>query len=217
MTFVNENQNRFDGILYFFLDPGRPFYTVSDGLFTKQSLINVPDVDENFYLCSTRNVESSVYVALGSNLGDRELNLLRAIAEIGRLPGSKVTALSGFYDTQPVGPVEQDNFLNAVLRLETPLTPHQLLSELQRIETEVFRRKRTIEWGPRVIDLDILFYGDRIVAEDVLTIPHPRMQERRFVLVPLAEIAPAFIHPQLGRSAVEILRSLETTERVTKV
>jgi 2-amino-4-hydroxy-6-hydroxymethyldihydropteridine diphosphokinase len=162
-------------------------------------------------------VESSVYVALGSNLGERELNLLRAIAEIGKLPGTKVTALSGFYDTRPVGPVVQDNFLNAVLRLETSLTPHQLLGELQRIETGVFRRKRTVEWGPRVIDLDIIFFGDRVVAEDVLTIPHPRLHERGFVLVPLAEIAPEFIHPLLGKSTVEILQSLETTEIVKKV
>lgn len=145
------------------------------------------------------------------------MNLLRAIAEIGKLPGTKVTALSGFYDTQPVGPVVQDNFLNAVLRLETSLTPRQLLCELQRIETGIFKRKHTVEWGPRIIDLDILFYGDRVVAENILTIPHPRLHERRFVLVPLAEIAPEFIHPLLGRSTVEILRSLETTESVIKV
>ncbi len=168
-------------------------------------------------MCSTHRVESSVFIALGSNLGDRELNLLRAIAEIGKLPGSKVTALSGFYDTQPVGPVVQENFLNAVLRLETPLTPQKLLSELQRIETVIFKRKRTVEWGPRVIDLDIIFYGDRIVKENALTIPHPLLHERRFVLAPLAEIAPGFIHPQLGKSVDEILKTLKSPERVTRV
>jgi 2-amino-4-hydroxy-6-hydroxymethyldihydropteridine diphosphokinase len=162
-------------------------------------------------------VEASVYVALGSNLGDRELNLLRGIAEIGKLPGSKVTALSGFYDTQPVGPVAQGNFLNAALRLETSLTPQKLLSELQRIESEIFMRKRTVEWGPRIIDLDIIFYGDRIVAESNLEIPHPRLHERRFVLAPLAEIAPGFIHPRMGRSVAEILKALKTRERVTRV
>jgi 2-amino-4-hydroxy-6-hydroxymethyldihydropteridine diphosphokinase len=162
-------------------------------------------------------VESSAYIALGSNLGDRELNLLRGIAEIGRLPGTKITALSGFYDTQPVGPVEQNNFLNAALRVETSLSPHQLLSELQRIETGIFGRKRTVRWGPRSIDLDILFYGDLTVAGEELTIPHPRLHERRFVLVPLVEIAPDLVHPGTGRSLAEILDNLDTNEQVVKI
>ncbi len=174
-------------------------------------------VDEKFYLCSTCRVESSVFIALGSNLGDRELNLLRAVAEIGKLPGSKVSALSNFYDTQPVGQVVQGNFLNAVLRLGTRLTPQKLLSELQRIETVLFKRKRTVEWGPRVIDLDIIFYGNRILTDNALVIPHPRLHERAFVLVPLAEIAPGFIHPELGKSVDEILKGLKNLERVTRV
>jgi hypothetical protein len=106
------------------------------------SVLDFIMVDEKIYLCSTRLVESSAYIALGSNLGDRELNMLRAIAEIGRLPGSKIRAISAYYDTQPVGPVEQDNFLNCVLRLETALPPVELLNELQRIETGVFKRKK---------------------------------------------------------------------------
>ncbi len=158
-----------------------------------------------------------IFIALGSNQGDRELNLLRAVGEIGLLKDTRITALSSFYDTQPVGPVSQDNYLNAVLKLETAFSPRELLRELQRIESAVFRRVRTVHWGPRPMDLDILFYGDAIIAEEDLIIPHPRLHERRFVLVPLAEIAPAFIHPLIQRSVAQILASLKTTDRVEKV
>ncbi len=160
---------------------------------------------------------SEIFISLGSNQGDRDLNLLRAVAEIGKLPETRITALSSFYDTEPVGFAEQENFLNAVLKIETSLTPQALLAELQRIESAVFRRKRTIRWGPRPIDLDILFYGDLVLDGEELTIPHPRLHERGFVLVPMAEIAPEFIHPLLRSSVAELLASLETIERVEKV
>jgi 2-amino-4-hydroxy-6-hydroxymethyldihydropteridine diphosphokinase len=162
-------------------------------------------------------VETDVFIALGSNEGDRELNLLRGVAELGKLPETRITALSGFYDTEPVGPVTQENFLNAVARLETSLPPRQLLDELQRIETAVFRRRRDVPGGPRPMDLDILFYGDLLVNETALTIPHPRLHERRFVLVPLAEIAPGFVHPLLHRSAAELLAELKGGDRVTPI
>lgn len=145
------------------------------------------------------------------------MNLLRGIAEIGKLPATKITALSAFYDTQPVGPVEQDNFLNAALRIETSLSPHQLLCELQRIETGVFGRKRTVRWGPRKIDLDILLYGDLTVSGEELTIPHPRLHERRFVLVPLVEIAPDLVHPCSGQKLAEILEGLDGNDLVVKI
>jgi 2-amino-4-hydroxy-6-hydroxymethyldihydropteridine diphosphokinase len=156
------------------------------------------------------------YIALGSNLGDREQNLLQAIAEIGRLPYSRVTALSPCYETSPVGPRDQPLFFNAVLRLATALAPCDLLGHLQQIENGVFARTRSVRWGPRTMDLDLLLYGTEIIHEKVLTIPHPRMAERRFVLQPLCDIAPELIHPVLGRPVRELLAGLTSDEIVKK-
>jgi len=162
-------------------------------------------------------VETDAYIALGSNLGDRELNLLRAVAEIGKLPESKVSALSSFYETSPVGVTDQPPFFNAVLRLATKLSPHDLLTRLQHIENVVFRRTRSIRWGARTIDLDLLLYGAEVINDTGLTIPHPRMAERRFVLQPLQDIAPGLIHPVLGSSVAELLAALNSEESVVKI
>lgn len=162
-------------------------------------------------------MEECAYIGLGTNLGDRELKLLSAIAELGRLPGTRVTALSHFYETEPVGGVAQDDFYNAAARIATTLRPLELLAELQRIETEVFHRTPSLRWGPRSMDLDILLYGDLVLTGEKLTVPHPRLAERRFVLQPLADIAPALVHPSLGSSIAELLASLATTERVVRI
>jgi 2-amino-4-hydroxy-6-hydroxymethyldihydropteridine diphosphokinase len=162
-------------------------------------------------------VLSQVFIALGSNQGDRDLNLLRAVAEIGRLAGTRITALSDFHETTPVGPVPQPDFLNGAVKLETTLSPRQLLAELQRIEREVFRRVGTVRWGPRTMDLDILFFGKMVISEDGLTVPHPRLHERRFVLEPLAEIAPDLVHPVLGKSVAALLAELPVDQRVNCV
>ncbi|MFZ3208172.1 MAG: 2-amino-4-hydroxy-6-hydroxymethyldihydropteridine diphosphokinase [Geobacteraceae bacterium] len=164
-----------------------------------------------------RHVKSEVFIALGVNLGDREIALLRAIAEIGKLQATRVTAISGFYDTEPVGLVVQENFLNAVLRIKTGLSPMGLLNELQRMETVVFRRRRDVPGGPRTMDIDILFYGSQVLDCERLTIPHPRLHERRFVLMPLAEIAPGFVHPVIGQSVLKLLDSLPNEEKVWKL
>ena len=162
-------------------------------------------------------METEAYIALGSNLGNRELNLLRAVAEVGRIPESRVTGLSSFYETSPVGNVNQGAFYNAVLRISTALAARSLLTHMLRIENETFKRVRKIHQGPRRMDLDLLLYGVEIIHEDDLVVPHPRLTERRFVLQPLCDIAPQALHPLNGQTMKELLASLKTDEVVVKL
>ncbi len=162
-------------------------------------------------------MQTAAYIALGSNVGDRELNLLRAVAEIGRLPDCKVTGLSAFYETSPVGNADQPSFYNAVLRLHTALPPRRLLEQLLRIETDVFGRSRAVHWGPRRIDLDLLLHGTETLTEEDLIVPHPRMAERRFVLQPMCDIAPDLLHPLLGKTITDLLGALRSDETVKKI
>ncbi len=160
-------------------------------------------------------METDAYIALGSNLGDRELNLLRAVAELGRLPDSRVTALSPFYETSAVGmPVGTASFYNGVARLSTALDPEDLLSALKRIEAEIFGRLPSATPESRRMDLDLLLYGDIILNRPQLVLPHPRMFRRRFVLEPLAAIAPDLSDPESGRTISELLALLESDEQV---
>ena len=161
-------------------------------------------------------METDAYIALGSNLGDRELNLLRAVSELGRLPGCRVTALSRFYETSPVGmPDDTPAFLNGTIRLTTELDPRDLLTELQRIEQQVFGRSASATPVSRRMDLDLLLYGDQVLNTPDLTVPHPRLALRRFVLQPLAEIAPDLVEPLSGKTISSLLKGLHSEERVT--
>lgn len=146
-----------------------------------------------------------VYLALGSNLGDRLRNLRDAVKQLS--PAVRVTRVSSVYDTEPWGMTDQPRFLNIVVEAETALPPAALLKLLKGIECAMGRRD-TVRYGPRVVDLDILLYDDWVFKTSVLEIPHPRLAERRFVLVPLSEIAPEMRHPRLKRTMRELLAQL---------
>lgn len=158
---------------------------------------------------------TTVYLALGSNIGNREANLRRAVALLGR-PGITVTRLSSIYETEPVDYLDQDWFLNAVLRAETILPPLDLLNVLCGIEISMGSKKAFAK-GPRLIDLDILLYGDQEIATPELQVPHPRMLDRKFVLVPLAEIAPTLRHATWPGTAAEMLAQSSDSSRVQKL
>ena len=132
------------------------------------------------------------YIGLGSNLGDRERYLMQALERIEKNPEITITKISSIYETYPVGLTEQPLFLNMVIEIETNFSPFELLNFLQEIESE-FGRRREIKWGPRTLDLDILLYNQENMKSERLIIPHPRMQERGFVLIPLHEINPALV------------------------
>lgn len=148
-----------------------------------------------------------VFIALGSNMGERLKYLERAVANLQADVHFRDIKVSDYIETAPYGGVEQEDFLNGVLEAETLYSPGELLARLQE-EEQLAQRKREIHWGPRTLDLDILFYDDLVISEEELSIPHPDMKNRRFVLEPLAELAPAFVHPVYRKTVAELLQEL---------
>lgn len=154
-----------------------------------------------------RETGAVAYIALGANLGERERALRSAIAALRQL--GTVEAVSSLYETAPVGPVAQPDFLNAVVALKTALPPQELMAALLRIEQQHGRdRSASVPKGPRTLDLDLLSHGDVAMETSALTLPHPAMTERRFVLAPLAEIAPAWRHPVSSKTSAQLLAEL---------
>ncbi len=156
------------------------------------------------------------YIGFGSNLGDRLENCKNAIGALAALPPCSLLKTSSFYETSPVGLVDQPAFINGVVLLETDEDAHWLLRQMLEIE-KTFGRIRDLKWGPRSIDLDLLFFDDQIINTPELSVPHPSLHERRFVLEPLNEVAPDFRHPSLGKSVADLRNDLQDGEQRVEV
>ena len=158
-------------------------------------------------------VGRKVFISLGSNLGDRLQYMQRAVGAITQLPSTKVSTISSVYETEPVGEKNQPEFYNAVVELSTTLGPFELFKGLKGIEQSLGRTK-TKRWGPREIDLDVLYYGTQVMDVTELSIPHPEIHNRRFVLVPLSEIAADFLDPATRQSVKQLLAQCVDTNTV---
>jgi 2-amino-4-hydroxy-6-hydroxymethyldihydropteridine diphosphokinase len=156
-----------------------------------------------------------VFVGLGSNLGERQRLLNAAAAEINALPRTKVVWTSSVYETEPVGKKNQKKFLNAVAEIQTESSPAHLLSEIKTIEQRI-GRTASEKWGPREIDIDILLYDGVVHNDELVKVPHPEMEKRRFVLIPFREIAPDVVHPVNGMTVEEMASACRDTSKVVK-
>ncbi len=156
---------------------------------------------------------TEAFIALGSNLGDRRDTLTRAVRAIDELGSTRVSARSTLIETDPVGPVAQGKYLNGVVRIETDLSPRELLDALLAIEASLGRdRMGDLRWGPRTADLDLLLFGEMQINDPGLHVPHPRLAQRRFVLEPLCELAPDLVIPGLGKTVGMLLETFVESE-----
>ena len=155
------------------------------------------------------------YIGIGSNLGDRKANALEAVDRVSKLPATRVVRASSLYESEPLGDAKTW-FVNSVIEIETDFPPDELLKRLKAIEKAMGRKRvKGKRWGSRIIDLDILLCDQEIVEKRTLKVPHPEMHKRRFVLMPLAELAPHVVHPQLGHSVSALLATVKDAKRVT--
>jgi len=152
---------------------------------------------------------TTAFISIGSNLGNRYENCIKGIELLNDLYTVNVVEVSLFYQTQPVDFTDQDWFVNGALKIETSLDPFELIQELKIIENTLGQFEKKIRFGPRIIDLDIIFYGTRVLDTETLTIPHPRMHKRCFVLKPLCDIGADIIHPILKKTARQLLETIE--------
>jgi len=157
-----------------------------------------------------------VYIGIGSNQGDKLYNIKKAISLIEKIDSTNVEICSSIYLTKPFGYLDQDDFLNMVIKISTEKKVYPLHSELQMVE-EKMGKNNTIKWGPRKIDLDILFFNDEIYSDEKITIPHKGIIERDFVLVPMIEIEPEFIHPALNLKIVDICNTVSQKQIISKM
>ncbi len=155
-----------------------------------------------------------VFIGLGSNLGDRRANIADALARIRALPGVRILKESSLYESEPHGDAKTW-FVNGVIEIETEMSPEPLLKKLKAVEATMGRKRvKGKRWGSRIIDLDILLYGGQVVSKRTLKIPHPELQNRRFVLLPLSELAPQVIHPVIQETISSLLSGVKDSKKV---
>ncbi len=160
----------------------------------------------------------TVLISAGSNIGDKTENCRNGIAVLARVDRTVLLETSGFYKTEPVDYLDQDWFVNCAVKISTQLEPFELLTELKRIESEAGRKKNTVRFGPRVLDLDIIFFDDQVLEADNLIIPHPRMHQRRFVLIPVCDIGSNIIHPVFKKNIRKLLKELDDSgQKVSEI
>ena len=159
------------------------------------------------------SIVHQVYVGIGSNVGNKKENFLEAVSRVTKLPDTKVTKESSLYESEPLGDAK-DWYVNGAIEIETKFKPDMLLKKFKNIERAMGRKKVKKRWGARIIDLDILLYDAAVIKKKNLRIPHPEMPNRKFVLIPLSEIAPQVIHPELGVTISELLINTKDDKKI---